>query len=724
MILSDEIRQAPGALVGSRAMATDPLEEFPRQFARTRKFTLGQPRNVTVAPDGSRVLFLRSRAGDDPVNALWVLDVASGTERCIFDPRERGAADEAGLSQAERDRRERTGERSSGVTGYATDTQVRRVVFTLAGRPFVADLAEGWVDELTVPGSVDDPRLDPTGRRVAYVVDGALHVRDLEGGNRVLAADADPDTFWGLPEFIAAEEMHRLRGHWWSPDGRFLAATRVDQSQVGTWYITDPNDPAAAPRAIRYPAAGTANAVVQLFVFDVATGSRVQVGWDAETSPYLARVDWTEGSPLTILVQSRDQRRAHLLAADDGGRTTTVREYTDPAWVALPEDAPRRLADGRVVMVEPDAATDTYRLTVDGEPVTPPGLQVRGVISAGEGVLFRASEDPTELHLWRWTPRDGAVRLSRAGGVHAGEEGGDVLVLVSATLEAPLPTVAVLRDGEPVATIASNAEVPVISPSPRFLRLGPRGLPAALLLPGGREPSEPLPVILSPYGGPAPLANQVWPTTGQNLVTQWLADHGFAVLVVDGRGMDGRGPAWDRSIAGDLTLALEDQLDALADAAARFPFLDASRVAMRGWSFGGYLSALAVLRRPDAVHAAVVGAPVTDWRLYDTHYTERYLGHPDERPEVYERNSIVAEAPTLSRPILVIHGLADDNVVVAHGLRFSATAFAAGRFHELVLLPGAHRTGSEDLAANQLRAELDFLRRSLGVARGPSGGRP
>ncbi len=198
--------------------------------------------------------------------------------------------------------------------------------------------------------------------------------------------------------------------------------------------------------------------------------------------------------------------------------------------------------------------------------------------------------------------------------------------------------------------------------------------------------------------------------------SQWFADHGFAVLVADGRGVDGRGPGWDREMRFDFTVALDDQVDALHAAAERFPFLDLSRVGIRGWSFGGYLSAMAALRRPDVFHAAVVGAPVTDFRLYDTYYTERYLGHPDEHPDVYERNAIVADAPKLERPMLLIHGLVDDNVYVAHTLRLSTALFEAGRWHELVLIPNAtHLTRSEAVTENILRVQLDFLRRSLGV---------
>jgi dipeptidyl-peptidase-4 len=371
------------------------------------------------------------------------------------------------------------------------------------------------------------------------------------------------------------------------------------------------------------------------------------------------------------------------------------------------------MSDGRLVTVHADREADTYRLMVGGDAVTPAGLQVRAVQSADDGVLFRASEDdPTEIHLWRWTPTEEWVRLSERPGVHSGVEAGEVRVLVSSTPDRPSSTATVTRKGEPIAQIENLAEAPEIEARPRFLTLGERQLRAALLLPGGREPDGPLPVLMDPYGGPR--GARVLKSGGAHLTSQWFADHGFAVLVVDGRGMDGRGPAWDRAVYRDFSVTLDDQVDALHAAASEFDFLDLSRVGIRGWSFGGELAAFAALRRPDVFHAAVIGAPVTDQHLYDTFYTERYLGKPQDEPEVYARSSPILDAAGLERPVLLIHGLADDNVFVTHTLRLSSALFEAGRYHELVLIPDAtHLTRSAAVTENILRIQLDFLTRTL-----------
>jgi dipeptidyl-peptidase 4 len=281
----------------------------------------------------------------------------------------------------------------------------------------------------------------------------------------------------------------------------------------------------------------------------------------------------------------------------------------------------------------------------------------------------------------------------------------------------------VARDGSAVelvielGEIASLAEVPTLRPDPMFIRSGVRQLPTAVLLPSDpalRRDGVKLPVLMDPYAGPH--AARVTATRASMASSQWLADQGFAVVIVDGRGTPGVGPEYERAVFHDFAgPVLADQVAGLLEAAATVPLLDLSRVGIRGWSFGGYAAALAVLKRPDVFHCAVVGAPVIDWRLYDTGYTERYLGNPAIDDGPYESSSLINLAPSLTRPVQLIHGLADDNVVAAHTLRFSSALLAAGVPHEVLPLSGVtHMTPQEAVAENLLLLQIDFLRRHLG----------
>ncbi len=310
--------------------------------------------------------------------------------------------------------------------------------------------------------------------------------------------------------------------------------------------------------------------------------------------------------------------------------------------------------------------------------------------------------------------------------MHGALVGGGTTVVTSRTLASSKVTAAIRRNGAADAQIASLAETPNLPhPQPRFLNAGPSAIRTAVLLPSWHQPGTKLPVLLDPYGGPG--AQRVIKAATMYLAPQWFAEQGFAVVVADGRGTPGRGPAWDRMIAGDFaTGVLEDQVTALHAAAEAFADLDRERVAIRGWSFGGYLSALAVLRRPDVFHAAVAGAPVTDWRLYDTHYTERYLGDPARDAAAYEQSSITNDpertGAAAARPLLIIHGLADDNVVVAHSLRLSSALLAAGYPHSVLPLSGVtHMTPQEVVAENLLLLQVAFLKQALGIASAQTG---
>ncbi|MGW5278928.1 prolyl oligopeptidase family serine peptidase [Streptomyces collinus] len=704
---------------------TTEADSFPRRHARTQRFTLGAPRAFTVAPDGSRVVFLRSRSGTDRANSLWILDPADGAERLAADPAVllRGASEE--LSAEERARRERSREGGAGIVGYATDAAVEFASFALSGRLFAAELRAGTTRELAVPGPVVDPRPAPDGRHVAYVARGALRVVTAGGeDDRPLAKPESDQVTYGLAEFVAAEEMGRSRGFWWAPESDRLLVARVDDTPVRRWWIADPAHPEREPHHVAYPAAGTPNADVRLFVLGL-DGTRTEVVWDRARYPYLARVHWSQAGAPLLLVQSRDQRGQVFLAVDpDSGATRMVHADEDPTWLEVFPGVPCWSPSGRLVRIADEGGARV--LAVGERPLTGAQLHIRAVLDVtADDVLVSASagedaESPEtgEVHVYRVNEL-GMERVSQEPGVHSAVRAGGVTVLVSATLDSPGTRVQVLRDGKRTATVASYAEDPGLSPRVTLTHGGARRIPCAVLMPTDYPGDTPLPVLLDPYGGPH--GQRVVAAHNAHLTSQWFADQGFAVVVADGRGTPGRSPAWEKAVRDDLAdVVLQDQVDALQALAGDFP-LDLGRVAIRGWSFGGYLAALAVLRRPDVFHAAVVGAPVTDLRLYDTHYQERYLGHPDERPEVYRRNSLVDDAGLVDpaephRPMMVIHGLADDNVVVAHSLRLSSALLAAGRPHEVLPLSGVtHMTPQETVAENLLRLQLDFLRRSLGL---------
>ena len=709
---------------------TPMTESFPRQQARTRRFTLGLPRSFQISPAGDRVAFLRSRAGDDPVTCLWVLDVATGHERLAADPAVLGAS-AAGEPAQEKARRERVREQATGIVAFACDAAHGLAAFTLAGQVWVADLTGAGPAPRAIPArpGAFDPRPDPAGRRVAYACDGAVRVVTLDTGEDglLIGPGGDRGVRFGMAEFVAAEEMGRTRGFWWAPDGMAVLVARVDETPVQRWHIADPANPGRVPAEVGYPAAGTANADVSLVLAGL-DGATVPVEWDRAAFPYLVTVNWDKADAL-IVVQSRDQHRIQLLSADPArGAVAVLREDADEHWTDIVAGTPGQTGDGRIVWAAD--ADGARRLLVAAPaalagrtaiPVTPPDLQVRAVADVdGDTVLFTASDgDPTGVGLWLYRGQ-GLTRLAPEHGVSTGRRAGGTTVVVSRSLDAPAVTVTVRTDGRPgeqipVTSLAEQPALPALRPD--LFTAGGREIRTALLLPSWHEPgSAKLPVLLDPYGGPG--TQRVVAARGAFASAQWFAEQGFAVVVADGRGTPGRGPQWDRAVAGDLAgPVLEDQVAALAAAAARCTDLDTGKVAIRGWSFGGYLAALAVLRRPDVFHAAVAGAPVTDWRLYDTHYTERYLGHPEQNGAAYERSSLLGDAAKLERPLLLIHGLADDNVVAAHTLRLSALLLAAGRPHSVLPLSGVtHMTPQEEVAENLLLLQVDFLRKALDVA--------
>lgn len=686
--------------------------DFPELSARAGSDPAGAPRAITVCADGARVVFLRSTGPDDPVDRLWIFDVERGEERLIYDPR--CAASEAAPAPA-------------GIDAYALDATGRIAVFALGAQLIVADLISGEVRAYPTVAPATDPRPDPTGHRIAYLTGGTLRILDLAtGADTLLAGEAEnPQVTWGYPDFIGAHEFHQRRGHWWAPDSNCVLALRVDNARVRRWYQHDPATPEAMPVARAYPSAGTTNAELTLHLLDLDDGW-VDVHWDRETYPYLVAVSWSEAGGPLVTVLRRLQQHGLVLAVDPRtGETQVHAELADPRWVEPVAGTPCHLPDGRV-LIGGELAHDGYDarcLFADGGLLTPPSLYVRRVCgrAAGNTLLVEASEgEPSEQHLYQvgTHPSLSTVdvqRLTSAPGWHIGHAGGDTLVIGAASLDHAgtvwtvySAEVEVGRLTSPAATESAATES--AAPRPALERVTDRRLPTGVLYPRTHVAGRRLPVLVEGCGGPG--QQGVIATRAAWLARQRWADAGFAVVVVDNRGTPGVAPSFEKMIHRRIAdVVLTDQVEALEALADKHPDLDLTRVGIRGRAFGGWLAALAVLRRPDIYRWGIAESPIVDWELHTTAYAERYLGLPADAGDVYTHASLVESAaePVVTaddaRPLLIVHRT--DELASVHPLRLSAALLAGERPHAVIPL-----NGPVDPAA-RMRLELDFIRRSL-----------
>ncbi len=659
------------------------------------------------------------------------------------------------------------------------DPTGRFLAYASGGGLYVVDLAArpaSSAEDASAESIVAGPESDPSTGQFMQIIARAVIRTTPAGLQRALCPPEGGTVAWGLADFVAAEELDRYRGFWWLADGSGLLVERYDEAPVATWWIADPAAPDREPRSHRYPAAGAANADVSLWLVrldrgpatadttaagsmpsdtpasaepprvgdgsatrragrsgDALGSTRLPVAWDAAEFPYLTTVSVTTYGQPVIALLTRDQRRQLILEVDPTtGATTVLRERTDPHWVDVVPGVPTRAPGGGLLEVVVDAKTDTYRLVLNDEPLSPPDLQVRAVLDvSADAVVIQAGHDPLIDTAQLLSYAGNSVSMPSGSSMSTARRAGP-LVVTSATdrdrcnreyviwRDWPAPGTGQAADGPTrLGEIRSLAEQPPSTPRVHLLRAGARNLVTAVLFPTGHVPgSRRLPVVLAPYGGPH--AQRVVSAGLAYGRDQWLADQGFVVVIADGRGTPGRGPSWDRAVSRDLAgPVLDDQIAALHEAAATWPDdVDLTRVGIHGWSFGGYLAALAVLRRPDVFHAAVAGAPVTDWRLYDTAYTERYLGDPTTDLGPYDACSLLPLAAGLTRPLMLIHGLADDNVAAAHTLQLSGRLLAAGRPHTVLPLTGvSHMTPQEDVAENLLLLQVQFLLEHLAERR-------
>lgn len=720
---------AAGAIAGKDPAADKPPidTKFLRELTATRSYGLGRPASPKPTPDGKAVLFLRSQPRS-PANALFELDVATGKTRELLTPAQVLQGAEENLSAEEKARRERMRVTARGFTGFQVAADGSLVLVTLSGKLFTFQRADGKVQELpTGQGTLLDPKLSPDGKKVGYILDHDVYVMDLGTLKETRVTNGGTeDVSHGLAEFVAQEEMDRHTGWWWSSDSKHIAFEEADNRDVETWEVADPARPGQLGDPQRYPRPGKNNTKVRLGVASIAGGTPVWVNWDAEKYPYLATVTWDKGGPLTLVVQQRSQQEMLVLAADcETGTTTQLLVEKDDAWLNLDQDVPRWLENGSGFLWSSERAGAPQLELRD-----PKGALVRIVIPPGAGyqpsfamrgpgllavdekqgvVYFRGSDNPTQSHVYCVALAGGRPeRLTDEPGIHSAVFSKDCALQVR-SFSGPKSlrrSTAIASSGGKTVELPSVAEDPPFVPTTEIIKVGDgRGFWCSVTRPRVFDALKKYPVILDVYAGPG--IQHVASSMGTYLMPQWLADQGFIVVSIDGRGTPGRDREWERSIRGNFgVIPLEDQTAALTALGAKFKELDLTRVGITGWSFGGYMSALAVLKRPDVFKAAVAGAPVADWHDYDTHYTERYLGLPSENTAGYHESSLLTHAPNLTRPLLIIHGTRDDNVYFVHSLKLSDALFRAGKEHDVLPLSSFTHMVADPLVRERLEERI------------------
>lgn len=691
--------------------------------AATFNWRLGAPAPLALTRDGA-VLFRRTPPRDF-ASDLYEL-APDGSLRTLVTAADLLGTGEERLSDAEKARRERTRTATRGVVDVDVSEDGKVVMVPLGDKLYLIDRATGKRGVIDPGGPAYDPHLSPDGTTAAFVRDGDVWVASAGSAARRLTHHPEGFEF-GVADFAAQEELRRTRGFWWSPDSKRIAFQRSDVRQIQTLYVADARHNDRPPVPFRYPRAGTPNAIIDLGIVDVRSPGEVRwLSWDHGKYEYLVSVSWEPGTPLTALVIDRNQQDLAVMTFDPqgaGGSATgkVILTQHDDAWLNVDLGAPRWLEDGSGLMWMTEAS-DQWVLELhapDGALVralTRPEIGLRRLVGVdAAGAIVEASTDPTRQDVWR-IPLDGGapVRLSDGDGVAHGLGARHGSVVIDTLLAAGgRRSVAITAAGK--RDLPSAAEQPGLVPTTvlETVELAGRTHHVAITRPRAFDRTRRYPVLLKVYAGPT--ANMVEAGRDAYVMDQWYADAGFIVVRADGRGTPHRGRAWERVILKDLiTIPLADQIAALQAMGARHPELDMARIGVFGWSFGGYFSALAVLLRPDIFKAAIAGAPVTDWALYDTAYTERYMKTPQDNPEGYKSTSALTHAAKLERPLLIIHGITDDNVHFAHTLSLIEALYVAGKRAEVITLSATHMVPDPKLNLAREQVQVDFFRQHLG----------
>ncbi len=708
-----------------------------------------------VAPDGSRVTFLRGKDSNRNQLDLWEYDVASGQTRMLVDSRVVLPGEET-LSDEEKARRER--QRIAGLSGivdYQWAPDSRRLLFPLGGELYLYDLARSGGDAVRKltdgEGFATDPRISPAGGFVSFVRGRNLWVIDLRDGRQLQLTSDGSDTIGnGVAEFVADEEMGRHTGYWWAPDDSAIAFARIDESPVPLVRRYEMYADRTEVVEQRYPAAGEANVRVQLGVIAPRAGATPQwIDLGPEQDIYLARVDWRDPQRLTFQRQSRDQQRLDLVETTLAtGAQRTLASETSRTWVPL-HDSLRFLPDGRFLWSsERDGYQHLYLASEDGAhlqqltrgPWPVDALlavnQERGLVYFSAGM--RADGDnatpmatPTQRHVHVVSLEGGPVRtLSRGNGMHNASFARNASVYVDSWSNTATPSQIELfsADGDRLATLLPNDLADPAHPYAPYRDAhrpttfgtltaadGSTQLHYSLITPPGFDPARRYPVVVHVYGGPAAqTVLDAWPGRADAFFNQYLAQNGYVVFSLDNRGTPRRGREFGGALYGvQGTVEVDDQRKGVEWLRAQ-PWVDGERIGVHGWSNGGYMTLMLLGRAPGDYACGLAGAPVTDWALYDTHYTERYMGLPDANPEGYAQARVFAHSANI-RPgaLLLVHGMADDNVLFSNSTALMSDLQARGTAFELMTYPGAkHGLRGKD-ALHRYRQAEGFLGRCL-----------
>jgi dipeptidyl-peptidase-4 len=695
--------------------------------AKTRGFLLGRPVRPKITPDGKAVLFLRSTATAAKMS-LYEFDCATGKTRELLTPEKLLQGAEEKLTPEEKARRERQRVTVGGFTSFSLSPDGGKILTSLSGRLYLIERATGQVTELaTGKGTLVDPKFSPSGDRVFYVLDYDVYCIELASNKeqRITTGGTEKKPH-GLAEFVAQEEMARYTGYWVSPTGDEVAYQESDHEGVEIWYVADPVRPEQPGHPSYYPRPGKKNVAVRLGLTPLSGGKTQWVDWDRENYPYLARVDWQKGG-LTLLVQKRTQQEQLLLGVNRStGKTYPILTEKDPAWLNLNHDKPHWLEDSAFLWhahTDKGPALELRYAGRDNEGATLAGpadgfRAIAHVDRDKRQVWYLGGTDPTQQQVVR-TDWDGRMKkpISEGAGLHSVEVGKTGhYVLISSRLDAMPRAVVYDPEGKKLGELPSVAQEPPLKVQQTIAKVG--DFWTTVIRPTKFDPAKKYPVIVHVYGGPG--HQEVLAQMSRRLIDQWIADQGFILVGVDGRGTPHRGRDWERATYKKFgTLALDDQVAGLKALLAKHPEMDAARVGIYGWSFGGYMAAMAALREPKVFRATVAGAPVTDWYDYDTHYTERFMGVPkDDTDPDYNRESLLtmARAKGPIAPLLLVHGTVDDNVYFRQTLRLSDTLFREGKDFDILPLSGLTHLVPDPIVTQRLYGRfVGFFRKHLGT---------